>query len=157
MHTASSPCILPREESCANFSAHSRLKKPPTEQKNSPSPLCSLTVIILSSAVNPCLSPSLRQRENMDETSAASLPIPNPSLELHHPNSGCVHFLWSVHPLSLESDVPSSLHRPVLYVKIYTLNYTLVSKTVCMQATAANRRAAAIFFTPLDGFTDFWL
>lgn len=182
MHTASSPSILPREESCANFSA-SRATVPTADtadlkkykqnkKKNSLSLTCSPAAIIPSSPVYPSLSPSLRQCENIDETSAATLPIPNTSLDLRIPpskpsaRSDCTHFLLSVHPLSLESDVPSSLHPSALYPTTsqhpitpsvltgHRISLCSFLKTAYTQATAAHRRAAAISF-PLrwiDGF-----
>lgn len=135
MHTASSLRILPREESCANFST-SKATVPTADtadlkeyqqngKKNRPSPPCSLTVIVPSSPVHlACLHPSIGVK-----TSTKHLLPPCPSLTLHWistippskpaPCSGCIHFLSSVHPLSLESDVPSFLHPSVLCPHLY--------------------------------------
>lgn len=110
MHTASSPRILPREESCANFSASratvptadtADLKNTNRTKKLSFSPM-------LPHCYHPiftCLSlpvSSLRQCENIDQTSAATLPIPTTSLYLHHPSIQTVS-LFRLHPFSLIS------------------------------------------------------
>lgn len=109
MHAASSTRILPQEQRSANFSTsratvpkqHSRLKKYKHYKKISLSPSCSLPLISLCSSI--CLSPSLRQSENIIETSAATLLISHTSLYHLHPNRQtasilsyqCILHLWS--------------------------------------------------------------
>lgn len=109
MHAASSTRILPQEQRSANFSTsratvpkqHSRLKKYKHYKKISLSSSCSLPLISLCSSI--CLSPSLRQCENINETSAATLPITHTSLYHLHPNRQtasilsyqCILHLWS--------------------------------------------------------------
>lgn len=99
MHAASSTRILPQEQRSANFSTsratvpkqHSRLKKYKHYKKISLSPSCSLPLISLCSSI--CLSPSLHQCENINETSAAC-----PSLTFH-----CITSIQTVrlHPFCL--------------------------------------------------------
>lgn len=91
MHTASSTWILPRERRSADFSTsratvpkqHSRLKTYKRGKKNSLSPSRSSPLSRSSSVFLPVSS--LRQCENIDETSA-SLPISNTSLYHLHPS-----------------------------------------------------------------------
>lgn len=181
MHRASSPRILPREESCANFYA-SRATVPTAdtaalENTNRPKEVfLSRAPSLLSSYVHlsipACLHPSVSVK-----TSTKPLLPPCPSPTPHcistippsKPSacSDCIHFLLSVHPLSLESDVPSSLHPSVLYVNIYTPNYTqcfnwpyimfylFLKQFICRLLQRTD--GLQLFFSCLDGFTDFCL
>lgn len=139
MHTASSPPILPREESCATFSASratvSGIDTADLKDTNRTKKIVFLhyAPLLLSSylhlSIPACLHPSVSVK-----TWTKPLLPPCPSQTLHcistippsKPSacSDCIHFLLSVYPLSLECDVLSSLHPSVLYVKIFTPNST---------------------------------
>lgn len=179
MHTASSPRILPREESCANFSA-SRATVSAADTADLENTNRTKKILFLpdaSSLLSSYLHLPIPACLHLSISVKTLLKPPCPSLTLHCIStiplskppacSDCIHFLLPVHPLSSESNVPLSLHPSVLCVNIYAPNYikcfkwphnyvVLVLNTVYMQATAAHRWAAAIF-SRLDEFTDFCL